>query len=384
MDNNELGLVIIICAILFLPILAVVVKYCMDYSKNVRYVKMEIDRSDEWDEYVYWKMELRNLRWSILPGLTPDRVKRIRCFFYKGKHHKKEENDGLFSMILPSVVGIIVCSVCLAAGTYAWFTASVSAPTQKIQAANYTMTASTTYTNEYGQRRLELTANSEGGLSGWLEPAEHTVTLTAGGNAASGYCNIKIGDKEYYVKELKPSQSITFTVDISSEDIWIDVIPHWGTYQMPTDNPPEEITNGCLIEVKDTTNDPVKDETSDETTKPEIKTHKVESGETLSVIARKYGFTVEELAEYNDIIDINRINVGQELTIPPEGYKPPEKPNTPEPTEPADNEPTSTPQPEDTPDPPGTQETPVDSPPAIDEPSTSEAPANPDPNDIPA
>lgn len=44
--------------------------------------------------------------------------------------------------------------------------------------------------------------------------------------------------------------------------------------------------------------------------------HIVGFGDTLFVIAQRYGFTVEELANYNGIADINRIDLNQEVRIP--------------------------------------------------------------------
>ena len=41
----------------------------------------------------------------------------------------------------------------------------------------------------------------------------------------------------------------------------------------------------------------------------------IESRDTLSTIARRFGQTVEELAERNDIEDINVIDVGQVLRL---------------------------------------------------------------------
>lgn len=45
-------------------------------------------------------------------------------------------------------------------------------------------------------------------------------------------------------------------------------------------------------------------------------THKVESGEYLTMIAARYGSTVQAIARANDIADPNRIYTGQELLIP--------------------------------------------------------------------
>lgn len=52
-------------------------------------------------------------------------------------------------------------------------------------------------------------------------------------------------------------------------------------------------------------------------------TYEVASGDTLYSIAIRYGTTVASLAEKNGLADVNRIFVGQLLTIPVEATKPP-------------------------------------------------------------
>ncbi len=61
------------------------IKYCILYASDVRYVKMEISRSCSKKETEKWKRELRALRWSMLPGVTPDKVLR----FYKKRKSPK-------------------------------------------------------------------------------------------------------------------------------------------------------------------------------------------------------------------------------------------------------------------------------------------------------
>jgi len=73
----------------------------------------------------------------------------------------------------------------------------------------------------------------------------------------------------------------------------------------------------------------------------------VVSGDTLSTIAKRYGITLRELIEANDIEDPNFIRVGQKLVIP--GIVKPPKPTPtppPEPTPPPQPEPTPPPAPE--------------------------------------
>ncbi len=43
----------------------------------------------------------------------------------------------------------------------------------------------------------------------------------------------------------------------------------------------------------------------------------VQSGDSLSVIAGRFGVTTKALADFNAISDVNSIVVGQELSIPP-------------------------------------------------------------------
>ena len=46
--------------------------------------------------------------------------------------------------------------------------------------------------------------------------------------------------------------------------------------------------------------------------------HIVSSGDTLFRIGLRYGFTVAELASYNNITNVNSLEVGQEIKIPPQ------------------------------------------------------------------
>lgn len=47
--------------------------------------------------------------------------------------------------------------------------------------------------------------------------------------------------------------------------------------------------------------------------------HTVAAGETLFQIALQYGVTIEEITAVNDIPDINRLEIGQQITIPAPG-----------------------------------------------------------------
>ncbi|MGH1505540.1 MAG: LysM peptidoglycan-binding domain-containing protein [Acidimicrobiales bacterium] len=46
-------------------------------------------------------------------------------------------------------------------------------------------------------------------------------------------------------------------------------------------------------------------------------TYIIQSGDSLSVIAERFGISTKELADFNAIADVHAIQVGQELAIPP-------------------------------------------------------------------
>lgn len=79
--------------------------------------------------------------------------------------------------------------------------------------------------------------------------------------------------------------------------------------------------------------------------------HTVAAGETLAIIAARYGTTVEAIVAMNNIADPDKIEIGQKLTIPapkgqvqPAATKPPAQ-STPVPATDTPSLPTDTPQP---------------------------------------
>ncbi len=52
----------------------------------------------------------------------------------------------------------------------------------------------------------------------------------------------------------------------------------------------------------------------------EERVHIVQAGENLYRIGLQYGFTIEALAAYNGLSNPNRLEIGQQIRIPPDGY----------------------------------------------------------------
>ena len=82
-DVSREGLIVLFVLIILVLIALKIFKYIIDYANDIKYIKMEIGRSFGGGEERYWRRELSNVRWCIIPFMTPDRVKRIRRTFKK-------------------------------------------------------------------------------------------------------------------------------------------------------------------------------------------------------------------------------------------------------------------------------------------------------------
>lgn len=100
--------------------------------------------------------------------------------------HSKSTDENILRLLVPSLLGILLCMICLAGTTWAWFTASVQTQPQTIEAANYDIAVSIT--------------NESGDFVPHGQPLEtgksYKVTLTASGTADKfgGYCIVGCGD----------------------------------------------------------------------------------------------------------------------------------------------------------------------------------------------
>lgn len=124
----------------------------------------------------------------------------IKSLFYTPKHTKTSD-DNILRLLLPSIAGSLLCMVCLAGTTWAWFSASIQTAPQTITAANFAVTVS--IENDKGQ-----SVEAQNGQYNLTAGVEYTVTLTAGGNAPSGgYCIVEGGEKPQYTAQMLPRRN---------------------------------------------------------------------------------------------------------------------------------------------------------------------------------
>ena len=136
--------------------------------------------------------------------------------------------DKAFSRLLvTSVVGILLCIVCLCSVTWAWFSADIKSPENKIETGKGLMTVTVTKETETFNVEEELT----------LDAGEYTVTLSLPANSGSGYCVIVANGKEYlspYIHKDDAPKSIQFTLKLN-EQTKVTVKTHWGIYSKTAD-----------------------------------------------------------------------------------------------------------------------------------------------------
>ncbi len=233
MENTEILLLSLVCGGFAFLMIVAITRYLANYLADIKYVKMEVSHAKDWDAYVYWRRELSALRWSIIPGLSPDSVKRIKKAFDRGKHAKKHGlSDGFAFMLMPSVLGICVCAVCLVGSTFAWFTASRSTGTQVIQSASYTVSVDV--------KSGEENVTSEDGVFSLAEGKDYVLTITPTGDASTGYCILYLGDAELHTKPIPKDTVFTLELDIN-QPTTLSITPQWGSSVKPDE---ERIANG--------------------------------------------------------------------------------------------------------------------------------------------
>lgn len=179
--------------------------------------------------------------------------------FYTGKreHPQEEKPASLTALLMPSLLGVAICLVCLCSLTWAWFTATQNSGVQPIQSATATVTASLNGT-VLGELPIEEGMTGTG-----------TLTLHMDGSAQYAYVLIKVGGTECRTGYLSANKDYTITVNESGAALTLcwgkqddqsgtAVVENGGsigTAQQESSNTPDEqpAVNGDSQQTPDTT-----------------------------------------------------------------------------------------------------------------------------------
>ncbi len=230
-------------------------------------------------------------------------------------------------------------------GAFAWFSTEESFPTTALVAAEFSI--SVTDSNGNAVLTPYVTPLAHGDL--------HSFFVTSSGTASLGCCRIVIEDsgglREFYSSEIERGSGLVINIK-ATRDCRIYFYPSWEKdetrqtnyfhhsstpyfeYTVPANctldalceyygvSPSDVCTFNAILDIEEgmTVKIPGSSDLPEyvpfaesEETSP---THVVESGETLSEIAKEYDTTVEEISEINSIENPSNIITGTELIIP--------------------------------------------------------------------
>ena len=225
MDNDSGALILLIVLIVsaFLLIVLKLAQFVNHFSREKQYLLTEMHRAADYNEYRYWRRELRCLYLCLIPFVTERNVMKVYpVFFHRAKHATKEKrSDGLMHILAPSMLAICICAICLCGASWAWFTASTSTGTTAIQSSSYKL-----FYQIGSDKEADL---AEAGTAYTLPAGKTVITLKAIGTAgATGYCSIKIGDETYYTEQIFVDGTFSFTVNAVT-GTEITLTPKWGS-----------------------------------------------------------------------------------------------------------------------------------------------------------
>lgn len=198
-------------------------------------------------------------------------MKRRQNNFIKGE---AAAESSVWKMLLPSVLGIIVCTICLAGMTWAWFTSGVQSQST-ISAKEYSLKEMITVQNAKSGA-LEKSADGNYTLA---ENTMYVVKLKPSVTPKSGgYCMLRItpadgSEAVYYTQALKAETEFSFTISNGNKKATCQLIAAWGVPDVSKTTNKNLIDSGNTIEINGgapavSTEQPVQDQGNSDSAKP--------------------------------------------------------------------------------------------------------------------
>ena len=148
----------------------------------------------------------------------------------KKQNNEKLSDKAFARLVLTSILGILVCIICLCSTTYAWFTGSVQVNNNTLKAADACLISVSVYKD--GAEGALATVNTENSATLECE-GTYTVTLTLPKESASGYLIITANGQDYYSDYLQRNdntdQTLTFTLNVKAAKT-VTFTARWGIY----------------------------------------------------------------------------------------------------------------------------------------------------------
>ncbi len=228
--NGEFIIIALVVAVAMLVLwIAKLTAFLRAFSESAGRLCCQMDCAGSYSEYCRLRRKLRCHYLMLIPFVNEKNVERVYRFFFRkdGRDGKKERKDGIAALLMPSILGICICLVCVCGMTWAWYSMSVQAPSQKLTAAHYEVAVESVVAADNNP-----VAPAADGYDLQAETT-YTVELIAKGTATEygGYCLIQenSGSVTYYTEAFKPDEKITirFTPSEAGKYTFTGV---WGSH----------------------------------------------------------------------------------------------------------------------------------------------------------
>lgn len=149
------------------------------------------------------------------------------------QNNEKLSDKAFAHLALSSILGILVCIVCLCSTTYAWFTGSVQGDNNKIHSASACLLSASIYKDDAEEAIATVKVDEQNTVTHTCEEGTYTVTLTLPKESSSGYLVLTVSGQEYYSDYLQRNddndQTLTFTLEVKTEQS-VTFTARWGIY----------------------------------------------------------------------------------------------------------------------------------------------------------
>ena len=154
--------------------------------------------------------------------------------------HKKTPSP--WRLIVPTLLSLCLCVVCLFGATWAWFTVRVDGNVASIQSASFAVDVQVVDSAPATSAAPLPSVNSEGMIFNLTKKTTYQVTLTANGTAKTGYCKVSLNNQSHPTVALASGTTLTFRVSTDS-DSKLSFEACWGVYN----GAEAQLTDGCLL-----------------------------------------------------------------------------------------------------------------------------------------
>lgn len=252
MDNGTVAIIAFSTTAAIVLAIVWLVGFIRRFNSDTEYYYWKMETADTKKEMRRWRREIRCHYLCLIPFVNNKNVVRVYNKIYRKKIAAEAAEDdensavNIKSILLPSVIGILICAACLCRVSWAWFTASTSTSTATVESASFKI-------DDINMAKDGHTVEPDTDGKYNLDAGNYTLTFKKSADSTSkkGFCIItvsKIGETAatpYYTDNIDGS----FTLIIKTNtQIKVGIKSSWGAAPLSGQGA-VTVASGGVIEV---------------------------------------------------------------------------------------------------------------------------------------